>query len=97
MKQERILCAATYFDDGKVHGFQPLNIFKGFVVMALNHAMVYSSMRSSVSELIATGTVEVKQGFVTTWKRFVNREEALKIAIAADQIISNNDNEVFEL
>lgn len=87
---ERILCAATWFDDGKKYHQMPVNIEQGLVVMALNHAMVYQIIGGSVKERHDLGIYEKQQGFVTNYRRFVDREEGLKIAIAANQIVKKH-------
>lgn len=84
---EKILCAATWFDDGKKHNFQPKNIETGLVVMGFNHAMIFQTIGGSVKERQELGIHEREQGFVTTYQRFVDRKEALEIAKREGQIV----------
>ena len=86
---ERILCAAIWFDDGKGHVHQPKNIETGFVVCGRRHHNCYATL---VAVLGGDKWQETKtdfnqtQGFVTSTDRFVNREEAAKIAYVAGQV-----------
>lgn len=90
MRNETILCAATWFDDGKVHRMQPTNIHSGMVVMGLNHAQIFATIGGSVKERHELGIYEKEQGFVTSHRRFVDRKEALSIALAAGQVVNKN-------
>ena len=47
-EEEYILMAATWFDDGKVHNFQPKNIDRGLVYIGFNHAMIFQLVGGSV-------------------------------------------------
>ena len=86
---ERILCAAIWFDDGKEHVHQPKNIQTGFVVCGRRHHNCYATL---VAVLGGDKWQETKmglnqtQGFITSTDRFVDREEAGKIAYVALQV-----------
>ena len=94
---ERILCAAIWFDNGKAFVHQPNNIKTGFVVCGRRHHncfAVFSAMRD-----YATGTTdkdidnypkEIEQGFLTSLDRFVDRREAGEIAFKANQSKETN-------
>jgi hypothetical protein len=90
--KEYITCAAIWFDDGAEHEFQPINIKTGIVVCGhrhhncihLAHALLrtetYKQMKDSF------GIKKQVQGFLTSFDRFVNREEAGIIAFRENQI-----------
>lgn len=89
--EEKILCAAIYFNDGNHHEHQPKNITEGFVVCGRRHHNCYittyiltggESMVIKMSE--ANG--RAIQGFITNTNRFVDRKEGGEIALAAKQI-----------
>lgn len=92
---ERIICAANYYNDGKTHSHQPKNIpTTGFVVCGRRHhncihtfAMIVGFPYSEEGHRIHRTEV---QGFLTNTNRFVTRKEAYKIAFAADQIKGPN-------
>ena len=86
---ERILCAAILFDDLKVHVHQPKNIQTGFVVCGRRHHNCYATLVAVLGDdkWAETKTdLNQTQGFVTSLDRFVDREEAGKIAYVADQV-----------
>ena len=99
MGLERILCAAILFNDLKVHVHQPQNITTGFVVCGRRHHNCYATL---VAILGDDKWVETKmdfeqvQGFVTSLDRFVNREEAAKIAYVAGQVDKIHDRLISE-
>jgi hypothetical protein len=79
---ERIICAAIWVDDGIVHPHQPKNIDRGLVVCGRRHHNCIV-----VANVAFPGmAVDRDQGFVTTADRYVDREEAASIAIAAGQV-----------
>lgn len=88
-KKEYILCSANYYDDGKVHPHQPENIKTGFVICGMRHhnciaifaLMVGFPYDENGLKLMRTE----EQGFLTSENRFVDRQEAGKIAFAAKQ------------
>lgn len=81
--RERILCAANYYDDGKKHVHQPPNLATGYVVLGFRHCSAYSSYYAIKER---GGAFETADGFLTSTNRFVSREEAYQIALAAGQI-----------
>ena len=96
---ERILCAAIWFDDLKGHVHQPKNIQTGFVVCGRRHHNCYTTL---VAVLGYDKWQETKmdfeqvQGFVTSLDRFVDREEAGKIAHVAGQVDQLHDRLISE-
>lgn len=97
MIQEKIICAANHYDDGKVrdeHIHEPINITSGFVVCGRRHHNCIHSFVMIVGFPYNEEALEIKrteiQGFVTTKNRFVGRKEAYQIAFDADQIIGPN-------
>ena len=83
---EYILCAAIWFDDGKEYAHQPKNIDSGLVFCGWMHGCIFAQIGGTVRERKALGIPEKEQGFLTSKNRFVNREEAAKIAIKSGQI-----------
>jgi|GEM_PF-2543350 hypothetical protein len=86
VKHEYILCSAIWFDDGKEHPHQPLNIKTGVVYCGYRHHNIFAM--GSVSEDIRNWNTEYEreQGFLTSQNRFVDRQEAFKIADNAGQL-----------
>ncbi len=91
-KKEYILCAAIHYpvdrfsldEIAQPERHRPKNITEGYVMCGRRHHNIISLHRL----LTGDKTVgEAEQGFLTNTDRFVNRVEALKIAIAADQIL----------
>lgn len=87
---ERILCAANHYDDGIEHVHKPRNIKTGFVVCGRRHhnciqtfAMIVGLPYTEEGHVLHRTE---EQGFITNLDRFVTREEAAEIALAAGQI-----------
>ena len=89
-KPERILCAANHYDDGIEHDHKPRNIKTGFVVCGRRHHNCINIFAMIVgfpyTEEAHTLHRTEEQGFITNLDRFVTREEAAEIALAAGQI-----------
>jgi len=87
---ERILCAAIWYPDLPTMRFLPVNIDKGTVVCGHRHGhcinTVYTLSKLRTVTFAEDATGEHEQGFLTNTNRFVDREEAAKIAFAAGQI-----------
>jgi len=80
---ERILCAAIWYNDGKKHVHQPINIETGFVICGRRHHNCIG-----IADIFGLKiTRKDVQGFLTSKDRFVDRKEAVPIARSADQII----------
>ena len=80
--EERILCAAIHYEDGKHYPGQPENITTGIVLCGRRHHNIIANY------YILTGKMEYMstQGFITSHDRFVNRVDAMEIATAAKQV-----------
>lgn len=83
---EKILCAAIWFDDGKTHAHQPVNIETGVVLCGYRHSCIFSQTMMLVRERKEFGMEERAQGFLTDQNRFVDRYEAAIIATEAKQL-----------
>lgn len=91
-EEERILCAAIWYDDGKQYLFQPKNISSGIVVSGLRHphckiilmSWLYPNWQSDALQEQIKNEVNNKevQGFITSKQRFVDRWEGAKIHLA---------------
>lgn len=88
---ERILCAAIWFDDGKKYPSQPFNIESGLVLCGWRHGCIFPQIGGLVRERQELGIYEKEQGFLTSKNRFVGREEALEIALRENQVKDIND------
>lgn len=80
--KEYIICAAIHMLTEHKVEHQPKNVEKGFVVCGRRHynAIITASM---VKEFDLINHI---QGFMTSYDRFVDRQEAGKIAFEAGQI-----------
>jgi hypothetical protein len=83
--KEYIICAAMYYVDGTANGIWYENIphDKGHIICCLNHefrtlASIYPDKKHFGEEVI--------QGFMTSKRRFIGREEALQLAWDCGQI-----------
>ena len=86
-KPEYIVCAAIYVDIEQKFVHQPSNIAHGFVVCGLRHCNCYNAPIHAgfgKSKLHEIGSL--KDGFLTSKNRFVDRKEAAVIALSAKQI-----------
>lgn len=83
---EHILCAAIWYDDGKEYKnhFKPKNIRTGFVVCGRRHSNC-GAILSLMSDF-PFKKEQLKEGFLTSTDRFVDRIEGRKIAFLAKQI-----------
>jgi hypothetical protein len=92
-KPEFILCSAYWFRDFPISDKAldclkqslPFNIESGVVLCGRNHLHPLRTM-NVITGLNASEIGHHESGFLTSKNRFVGREEALKIAIAAGQI-----------
>lgn len=79
---EKIICAATHYDDGKDYGSQPENIDSGFVVGGRRHDATIGVLHGLGFDLSSNYRTE---GFITTFNRFVDRNEGAEIATEVGQ------------
>ena len=100
MGKEKIICAANYYNDGKEYPHNPINITIGFVVCGRRHHNCIQTFTQIVGfpyteQGHKINNTEV-QGFMTSKNRFVDRKEALIIALESNQVIDKsqirNDN-----
>lgn len=95
---EKILCAAIHFDDGKEYPHQPNNIDTGVVMCGYRHGCIFAQLdfasqgtNKSVKDRHENGIYEKSQGFLTNKGRYVERDEALEIALREGQVIDLNE------
>ena len=86
VRSEYILCAAIYYADGKARVHQPKNINSGIVVCGRRHHNCLAIMSEFLEKPNRT---KIIQGFLTNTDRFVDRQEAAKIALEAGQVDSD--------
>lgn len=94
MENEKIICAANFYNDMKEHVHAPKNVKLGFVTCGGRHHNCIYTFAQIVrfpysDEAQKLHNTEI-QGFLTNTNRFVDRKEAYKIAFEADQIIGPN-------
>jgi hypothetical protein len=89
---ERILCSAIWFkpktDEDVDFGHQPKNVDGGFVVCGVSPHNCFSVVKSLFSDIskFKEKYKEVAQGFVTSDNRFIDRIEAVDVALKSGQI-----------
>jgi len=79
---EYLICAAAYWNDGKKREHQPQNVDIGIVVCGRRH----HNCITTLSEFKKSKGIRVIQGFLTSTDRFVDRNEAAKIAYESGQV-----------
>lgn len=77
-KKEYILCAAIHKKSTEETPYQPINIEGGVVYCGYRHPGILQQK--------IPGVKSGKQGFLTSYNRFVDRKEAANIAYEAEQI-----------
>lgn len=96
MKNEFILCAANHYDDGieQVHGCK--NIKTGFVICGRRHHNCIATFARMVGFPYDENGLKLmrteRQGFITNTDRWVDRIEALEIALKAGQVKTGQGN-----
>lgn len=84
---EHILCAAIWFDDGNVHQFQgAYGVDTGFVLCGFRHPYILDVWGIRTEDLDRNKRTRIKQGFLTSTGRFVERKEARTIAVSSGQL-----------
>lgn len=90
---ERITCAAIWYLELPTQTFLPKNIDKGIVVCGHRHGHCIDIVKTlsglRTVKISSDGVGETTQGFMTSKDRFVDRLEALEIAVKAGQIYRN--------
>ena len=96
---ERIYSAAIWYKQLPTAKRLPNNILYGVVVKGHRHAdiieTVYNLLGKRTVRFAEDGVGEHEQGFVTNQNRYVNRTEAMVIALKAKQVKSNLSTELF--
>jgi hypothetical protein len=83
--EETILCSAIWYKELPTPVFNPVNIEKGIVFCGHRHPhCLHQQIAMTGKKQHEVG--EYIQGFLTSENRFVDREEAAKIALVANQI-----------
>ena len=85
-KEEYVLCAAIWFDDGRAYTYQPSGIDIGFILCGHRHHAILEEIGGTVGERIKQGIRTKQYGFLTSKNCFVSREEAANITLAQGQI-----------
>ena len=80
--REYILCAAIWLKTDNRVVYSPTNIDKGIVFCGWRHCSIFALLNT----LYPDGNKCCVQGFLTTKNRFLDREEAKKLAIESGQI-----------
>ncbi len=93
-KVEYITCAAIWYKDLTTQRLLPKNIDKGIVVCGHRHGQCIDVV-ATLSELRTVrfgpdSVGETEQGFMTSKNRFVDRMEAMGIAIKNKQVEKDN-------
>ena len=85
-KDEYIICAAIWFDDGiDTYVHQPKNIKTGFVVSGRRHHNCFTTIAMLTGPRKDRKYLKEEQGFLTSKDRFVDRKEAGEIAFKVGQ------------
>ena len=82
-REEIILCAAIWFNDGKQYEHQPVNIETGFVICGMRHHNCFNPLANCGRKHTDFNTY---YGFLTSRNEYVNRMTAADIALKAGQI-----------
>jgi len=85
MDNEYILCAAIWYKKFPSTVYGPCNVAKGVVLCGHRHADIIHQHVSLMQKRQSDMGSHV-QGFLTSHNRFLNREEALQVALAANQV-----------
>lgn len=88
---EKIICAAIYYNDYTKHQHQPTNINTGFVICGYRHC----SILSTAYVLCVGKHLEKVEGFLTNRNRFLDRADAKIVAIQSGQIKETKFNELY--
>lgn len=89
-KHEYIICAAIHYLELAKDVHSPRNIMSGLVVCGRRHHNIISVM--SILG-VRTATAPHIQGFMTSKDRFLNREDAGKLAMEIGQVERTQDQE----
>ena len=85
-REEYILCAAIWYKDGIVYKEQPRNVSTGIVISGRRHNNCFMILQQLKSDF-DTNLINRKDfGFLTSFDRYVDREEGFIIAHKQKQI-----------
>jgi hypothetical protein len=99
-QSEKIICAAVWYKNFKLkeeiphNSFAPKNIDTGIVICGHRHHNCFYTMIviTGLTDMeIENQSGEIIQGFLTSKNRFVDRTEALEIALRENQVIDLNE------
>lgn len=85
-KQEYIICAAIHCQDNKTHEEQPSNIETGFVICGRRHSDIFALLDALDIKFKDYTEEKLRDGFMTSKNRFVDRKEGAKVATKAGQL-----------
>lgn len=94
--KEYIIASAIHYDNGIEYPYQDIyGIKTGFVLCGFRHPMIIGILSTTFFSNIKWKCSKAQnnkthQGFITLYGRFVDRQEAYKIAIACNQIKSDH-------
>lgn len=83
-REEYILCAALYYDDGIKRVHQPKNIDTGLVICGRRHHNCFNILFQIFKDISKKSLV--KQGFLSSKDRFLDRKTAAIVALNSKQI-----------
>ncbi len=83
---ETIICSAIWYGDLPTPAYRPINIDEGIVFCGHRHMHCLHQMVIMTGKKQSEAGREI-QGFLTNKNRFIDREEAVKIAKKANQLI----------
>lgn len=87
---ERVLCAAIWYKNGKKYPHMPKNVDSGIMVSGNGHSICNTLLKTMFpNREYITDNHDGKttiQGFITSHRRFVDRTEAAEIAFKIGQI-----------
>lgn len=85
-REEYILCAAIWYKDGIVYKEQPRNVSTGIVISGRRHNNCFMILQQLKSDFDANLIERKDFGFLTSFDRYVDREEGFIIAHKQKQI-----------
>lgn len=95
---ERVLCAAIWYLDLPTQTFKAINQDKGLIICGHRHShcidIVKNLAQLRTVKISPDGVGETIQGFLTNTNRFVDRKEALEIAIKQHQLYNKSGAEI---
>lgn len=86
IQEEYILCAAIWYKDGVVYKEQPKNISTGIVVSGRRHNNCFTTLQQLKTDFNPSLLDAKDFGFLTSFDRYVDREEGFIIAYKQKQI-----------